>query len=834
VTDGNWVFDDGDRPSGTRGQRSASAGRLKQTTLDVAAILRGIWRRHKLLLLGLFLGLALPLGGYVYWTSVPLFVSTSTIVIEPSPLDVGVARDLPRRDNIATYAVILKSRSLSEAVVEALPKESFDELLANSQYTDYVLTLANFVRARLGKPLKTLSPQQRAIEELQNARMEFAQSKQSPGIFTIKGTASNPRVAMDLVNSHVQVLIGRTRNVNQEDAQKARQFLEEQTKQGKDTLDQAEGTLAKFQQQRGRLTLGSQAELDLARLSQLQSALGEAQASREVLSARIAGLRQALAEGASKSPALSAEKEGAGTLGPSAEILVRLNAFKAAQERLGKLEARLNALRERYTDGHPLVQTTQEDVAKEQARVTQLAREIPAAPTRDAQRGRPVPATAQDRTDAARRLEMLEAEEAALQSKADALKLQLEPLKRGVKNLTKDELEFSNLRRGVEANRNLLTVLSDKLMAARMREQGDAGVIRIIDPAAFPILPTQSHTQRALMMIALLAAGLAFGTAFGVEVWKQPVETELDIRKATGLRVLGSIGLLPPAKPGAGAAFPATGARFAEPHFELFRRIAAAVESQRRDAPFRTLLVTSANPHEGKSTTLLHLAQAFQEFGRRVLVIEADLRRPVLSRRLAVVPSPGLVDVLTDSVPFEQACRVLPSGITFLPGQVVRGEAPSLLASPEMKALLDKAAARFDLILVDSPPVLAVPDNLLLSAVMDRVLLVAKASSTGKRDLLNTIETLAEAGADLKILGVVLNQAQAQDVPYYHPRYQRYYSAGDGKESREDRPAVRRRGGPAAGPVPPPPDGPSAARPGPAVEAPYGVHPRSLGVRADG
>src|SRR3990172_302939 len=320
------------------------------------AILRGISRRHKRLVAIIFFVLAIPSLAVVYLTSRPLYVSLATIAIESSPLDQSpLFKDLARKDTIVTYLVLLNSRSFTETVVEALPKESFEELLTDSQYTDYILTLSNWIKRWLGRSPTVLSPQQRAVAELQNARMEFTQVPQAPGVLNIKGSASKPRVAMDLVNTHIQVLLSRTRSSNQEEARKAREFLEQQVQQIKESLTQAEEALTKFQQQKGRLGLGSQTDFDLIRLSQIENALAEAQASREVLTARIANMRQSLDPPTIKDPRGATDlqgKEKSGTAtaaASSAENVARYNAFTAAQGPLAKLEVKLVTMRERYT-----------------------------------------------------------------------------------------------------------------------------------------------------------------------------------------------------------------------------------------------------------------------------------------------------------------------------------------------------------------------------------------------------------------------------------------------------------------------------------------------------
>ena len=762
---------------------------------DHQAILRGILRRHKKLMTAIFLGLAIPLLVGLYFTKRPLYLSTATISIEASTLEqIPFFKDLPHKDNIATHMVFLKSRSLGEAVIEALPKESFDELITHAQYTDYIFTLTNTIKQWMGRPPTILSPQQRALAEVQNARMEFLQSPQAPGIISIKGTASSQRVAMDLINTYIQMLLGRTRNINQDEARKSREFLEQQIQQAKENLNKVEETLTKFQQQRGRIRLGAQTELDLVKLSQMENALAEAQASREVTSARIAGLRQALGQAKTKETRGAAEnqakeKDETAAAPRSGETQAQFNAFKVAQENLARLEAKLVAMRERYTDAHPMVQITQEQVTKEQARVAQMAHALPAAPVPGETRAaRTTPAAPSDRSELERQLAALETEENVLQAKVEALKIQVDRLRKNLRNVNQDELEFSNLRQTVESNRNLLTVLSDKLMAARIREQGEVSVIRIIDPASFPLQPTQSKTLQFALMILAFAGAMALGSAYGLEFLRQPVETESDVQKATGLAVLGSVGVIGGTddwkKHGKirTSILPAYLPNSSVPsnlNMDLYRAIRAKVETERLKSPFRSILVTSPGPNEGKSTTVLNLAHVFREFGRRVLVVDADLRRPTLQRTLSLTNKPDLGDYLNGAATFEQVCRLLPSGVTVIPGRAVREDTASMLASPRFKELLGRAYSQFDVVLVDSPPFLAVPDNLLLVKSLDRAILVVKASATSKRDLRKAEAMLRQS--NVEILGVILNQANPRDVDYYKPRYQDYYKSSDDK-----------------------------------------------------
>jgi polysaccharide biosynthesis transport protein len=758
--------------------------------LDYVAILRGIWRRHKRLVFITFVAVAGPLLVVLYATRQPIYVSKATVSIEPSAValaQIPFTRETPAKSTLASHMVLLKSRSLAAAVIDSLPQESSTELLTAAQYTDYWLLLTNTVYGWMGKPPVVLSPREQALTEIRMARMEFEASREAENVYTISATASRARAALDLVNTYIQVLLNRTRTVEREDTKRTREFLELQYQQTKDALARDEQAFAKFQQRTGRTRSVSQDDFDASRLVQLDTTLKETQANREVLSNRIETLRKTLEEARSKEA--SAKKasdlaaEDAKRL--SVQNQARINAFKAAQERLDKLEAKLSSLQERFTENHPVVRVTKDEITEQEARVAQLARQLPSTPP-------PAPPSS-DPSEMQAQLISLEKELDALRIREQTLTIQMTRLRPSLQTLGEVDIEFSRLNRAVEAKRNLLSVFADKLVALNVRDQVEPSIIRIVDPASLPIQTTDKKTYRFALMILGLAGSIAFGMAFGVESLRQPVETESDAATATGLPILGSVDvmenltasqskrsekrpLLLPVKPER-----VTTAQLRPVHVELYRAIRANIETQRIKSPFHSILVTSAGPGEGKSTTILNLAQVFQEFGRRVLVIDGDLRRPALAAPLALTNRPGVVDFLRGTATFDEVCRHVLSGIAVVPGQIARGDAGTLLASPRFKELLEIARKQFDLILLDSAPLLAVPDSLLVTHFVERVILVVKAKTTSIRDL-RKVQAVAERNA-ARILGVILNQADRRDVPYYHPRYRKYYASTDGKGS---------------------------------------------------
>lgn len=188
-----------------------------------------------------------------------------------------------------------------------------------------------------------------------------------------------------------------------------------------------------------------------------------------------------------------------------------------------------------------------------------------------------------------------------------------------------------------------------------------------------------------------------------------------------------------------------------------FGRIHANLRFASVDAPVRSLLVTSAVPGEGKSTVSVGLALALAESGARTLLIDADLRRPKIGQYLDLESSVGLADVLIGSVPFADIVQEWGTrGLRVLPAGTTPPNPKLLLDSHAMSSFLDEVTDAFDVVVIDSPPLLAVVDPLTLTDKADAVLLVAGRGRLRKRQLRDAVASLSAAKANL--IGVVMNR----------------------------------------------------------------------------
>ena len=241
---------------------------LKQLALS-------LFRRRKrwiVLATGLALVLLLP-AAYMLSKEPPRFRTSAMVFLESKVDKVSLFPELSLYRPMPVQLALLQSRALAEAVIEALPRASVAELIENGYSRDYWLEFQNWWRQLRGQEPVVESPQRRALMELQRARVRF--NARPDGIVDIVAEASNPRVALDIANTYVDVLVSRTRSFNIDDAKSTREYLTQQTGQVAEALNTSESTLSQFTLSKGGIVVPERFAGTARRLSELESSLAE-------------------------------------------------------------------------------------------------------------------------------------------------------------------------------------------------------------------------------------------------------------------------------------------------------------------------------------------------------------------------------------------------------------------------------------------------------------------------------------------------------------------------------------------------------------------------------
>ena len=286
--------------------------------------------------------------------------------------------------------------------------------------------------------------------------------------------------------------------------------------------------------------------------------------------------------------------------------------------------------------------------------------------------------------------------------------------------------------------------------------------VKTVTPAQLPSRPFAPDTQRIVLTGLLLGFVLGVLHALARKVLDTRVSTKKDLDRVSSVPLLGMIGrkrrsdppglvmrVLPNSAPA-----------------EAYRRVRANLEFMDVDSPPRSVVVMSAVARDGKSTTAINLALAMTERSSRVLLIDADLRRPSIAELCDLDGDIGLSTILLGYVGPEDAIVRWSDGLDVLPSGAVPSNSGQLLGSATMKALMQRLLADYDFIVVDSPPLLTATDALGLSRLTDGAIVVARYKSTTRQQLATTMESLEAVNS--RILGIVLNRVRERRAEVYY------------------------------------------------------------------
>jgi capsular exopolysaccharide synthesis family protein len=366
---------------------------------------------------------------------------------------------------------------------------------------------------------------------------------------------------------------------------------------------------------------------------------------------------------------------------------------------------------------------------------------------------------------------------------------QLEDLESNIEQ-TQDEIEEEQARlesadsaRAIQQHQANIAALQQKhsnyqstYASLLQTVRGGVNYISVIEPATRPTVPISPRVGSTVMLAAAIGLVLAVGGAFLIEYLDDTIKTPEDVVRAADLPMLASIA------PIDGKTYPEKLIAAQRPLFptvEAYRLLRANIQFSSVDKPVRSLMVTSPSPTEGKSVTLANLAVVMAQSGMKVVAVDADLRRPTLHKIFNLPSSHGLSDAILHVNPpvseHLQATEV--ENLWLLASGPLPPNPAELLGSERMRTIIEELRGRVDMVLFDSPPLLAVTDAVILGTRVGGVLLVNDAGRTRRGDARLGVEKFRRVQAN--VLGVVLNRLSPSRDGYYD----RYYDESDGGES---------------------------------------------------
>jgi capsular exopolysaccharide synthesis family protein len=378
-------------------------------------------------------------------------------------------------------------------------------------------------------------------------------------------------------------------------------------------------------------------------------------------------------------------------------------------------------------------------------------------------------------------------------SRAKEYKKLVDQMSTRLSSLPEQTLQYARLERDLKLNENLYLTMKEKYEESRITEAGQRGKVRILD-LAWKASKVKPNKQLNLLIGVIMGLGLGIGYAFIREYLDNTVKAVEQLERK-GLVVLGIIpdmfhtekrlitpGVRNPSK--GGEQFKRRLIAHEDPKSpisESYRSLRTNISYASPDKKIKSIVISSPQPEEGKSTTVANLAIAFAQLNKRTLLLDGDLRKPVQHNVFDLPRGPGLSEYLTGSND-DFSTLIRETSIKNLSLATAGSMTPNpseLLGSSRMVDLIGRLENEWDIILIDSPPIVAVTDSSMISAEIDALVMVVKAGQTERAAVDRALDTIANVRSPL--IGVILNGASPETLAgkysYYYSYYNHYYSS---------------------------------------------------------
>jgi capsular exopolysaccharide synthesis family protein len=641
-----------------------------------------------------------------------------------------------------TQYAILQSRGLAKRVVNRLQLQNHPLFNGTAPKSRGPLTVVRETRQSIGRAVRGLLSRKSAVDAPVQAPDETAIEgaiisqflggvsivpERSTRLVSILYTSTDPAFAALAANTLAEEYAQQNLDLRLETIVKNLTWLGQEVKRQEAKVRETEAAMTRYREEQNALSLEDRQNIVVARLNTLNDTVTRARTTRLQKEAVFNQLKAVdpSVDAADSYPAIATN---AGVI--------------EAKTRLNELNAQKAQLASRYLPGHPAM-------AKIEAQIASARAEL------NGQRARVIESARNDYQAAV-------AEEQSFTG-------QLEAQKSAAMDLDRKSGGYLVLQREAESNRQIYQALMQQEKELRVVSNSRTNNVQVMDRAEVPGAPFLPNTRRDLFTAVMAGVLLALGLAFGLEYMDDTVKTPEDVTARLQLPMLG---LVPSVR---GERVPLLAEPVPHDFGEAFRSLRTSLVFTSSSRGSRVIAVTSSQPLEGKTTTACNLAMALALGGSRVLLIDGDMRRPGLHKVVGVQNEVGLSHVLVGQARLRDAVQQSSEENLFV---ISAGRMPpnpsELLASDRMQQFVKNLeTGPFDWVIIDTPPVLAVTDAVLVARLVSGVVFVIGSEMTRRAHAERAVEVLLSGRP--KTMGAVLNRVNFQRNKYYYSRYYGYH-----------------------------------------------------------
>jgi polysaccharide biosynthesis transport protein len=671
------------------------------------------------------------------FTATPIYEGRVQLLIEAdTPKVVNFAEVIneaqSRQDYYQTQYRLLQSRSLAKATLDKLKLWQHEELggapedKAPGMMAGVFASVSGlFSSAEAAEPpLATETEEQQPIIRAFLDKLSVSPIRNSR-LVDVSYRSADPKIAAQVANELADSYINQNLDYRFTSTQEATTFLGEQIAEQRKRVEATELALQKYREQNDAVALDDRQDIVVQKLADLNAAVTKAKTERLEKEALYNQLRTI--------------QNNSAALDTFPAILS--NTFIQQQKaELANLQRSFAAMGEKLGERHPDMVKVRSQIELTQTRLQgEIGKEVQSV-----------------------RNQFL-----AAQAQENSLVQALEQQKQEALGMNRKGIEYGVLQRDAESNRQIYDSLLKRANETGVSGELKTSNIRVVDRADVPMNPVSPRRSLNLLLAIFGGAFLGLGLVFFTDYLDNRIKTPEDIVQHLGLPSLGMI----PAAPKPDSTDPMIDA--SDPIFsEAFRALRTNVLFSSAEEGTHTVVVTSTGPGEGKSLVTANLALALAKANQRVLLIDADLRRPRVHAIFGKKQDPGLSNLMIGAI---KASDVVQRGrvqnLWILPAGKVPPNPAELLGSKRFNEFLKSLKGHFDWVLIDSPPVMAVADACVIAHRTTGVIFVVSSDTTSRHAARQALEQLAQAHA--RVIGGVLNRVDLQRNPYYYSKYYR-------------------------------------------------------------
>jgi polysaccharide biosynthesis transport protein len=727
----------------------------EEVTLDDQIHLRDILRiliKRKWTIVAVFT-LAVLAAFFATFLMTPIYQASAVLHIDrlaPKILDqskdVTPVESAGDRDFVQTQFELLRSRTLSERVIEevGLAKRT-DNTLASVKSGNEAVGVHERLR-RFFSEVRGLEPAALVPSEVRQSDAVLRSYQAALSIEPIRGSRlvrvqfrnPDPELAAKVANTIAQAYIATTLERRFDASSYAKTFLEDKIKQTKAKLEDSERTLNEFSRDQQIIAFDDKRSIDSKVLEEYSGAVSKAESERikaEVLFNQLAVNPDATAQ------------------------ILENKVIQSLKETKAKYETEYQEKLRIYKPAFPAMLQLQSQIDETQKRIESEIKSI--------------------RLSVKSTFDAAKAQEVELKSK-------LEGAKRAVLDLQNRSIQYNILKREVDTSRTMYDGLLQRFKEVGVQGGIESNNISIVDRAVAPILPFQPRLTNNIGIGALVGLILGIGLVFFLEYLDDSIKFADDVERFIGLPLLGVIPKVAAAgKEGSLAMGVQIDPRSS--FSEAYRSVRTALQfSTSMGAPKR-VVITSCGKNEGKSTTSLSLAIQFAQLGSPVLLIDGDMRNPSVHKLLGIQNTQGLSNFLSAEIdPIEVTRKTAVPHLYAITAGPLPPNPVELLASPKTLHLFRNLTERFSHVIIDAPPVLGIADPIVLANQAENTIFVVEAAKTRKANIRQSLRRLYMAG--IKPVGVILTKAGTHDGLYGYESNYYYYYGSDSQPAKPGKP----------------------------------------------